>query len=126
MLGAKELDSIFLTRMQFYGRHGVHREETALGQRFIVSVRLAVDCLEAGLHDDLQLTVNYGEVYNVIKGIVQGTPFKLLEALAQAVADAVLGHFSFVARIEVTIEKPGAPIDGIFDTVGVQIERCRE
>ena len=119
------MDNIFITKMQFYGRHGVFVEETKLGQRFIVSIALTCDLHKAGVTDDLLMTVNYGEVYNTVKSIVQGSPFQLLEALAQAIADAVLTRFEQVLSVQLSVEKPGAPIEGIFEAVGVTITRSR-
>ena len=69
------MDYIHLRDMQFYGYHGVLPEETMLGQRFRVTVSLAVNTKKAGETDDLQYTVNYVEVYELCKSIMEGKPF---------------------------------------------------
>lgn len=66
------MDYIHLNEMAFYGYHGVLEEETRLGQRFSVTVSLATDLQQAGETDDLAKTVNYAEVYELCKGIVEG------------------------------------------------------
>lgn len=119
------MDHIFIRKMQFYGRHGVFVQETQLGQRFVVSITLECDLHLAGTNDDLLMTVNYGEVYNIIKSLVEGSPYRLLEGLAQAIADAVLSRFPTVITVHLCVEKPGAPLQGVFETVGVDITRSR-
>jgi dihydroneopterin aldolase len=51
--------------------------------------------------------------------------YRLVEAAAGAVADAVLEHCPQVTSIRVTVHKPHAPIDATFDDVGVTIARVR-
>ncbi len=119
------MDRIFIRNMQFYGRHGVYEQETQLGQRFVVSITLECNLHQAGIHDDLLMTVNYGEVYNIVKSIVEGAPYRLLEGLAQKIADAILLQFLTVLTVHLRVEKPGAPLQGIFETVGVDITRSR-
>lgn len=116
-------DTIFMRDLQFYGYHGVYEEERKLGQRFVVSVALTCDLQPASTTDDIALTVNYGEVYTEVKKVVEGPSKKLVEAVAEEIATTVLRTFPRVQSIRVRLEKPGAPIAGVFDTVGVEIER---
>jgi dihydroneopterin aldolase len=110
--------------MIFYGYHGVLRAEKEMGQRFIIDAVLHLDLRKAGRTDDLHDTVNYGEIYAVIKSIVEDQRFNLLEALGEAIAERVLREFP-VQKIEVQIRKPSAPVVGIFDYVEVSIVRER-
>ncbi len=118
-------DKIFLTGMSFFGRHGVFDEETKLGQRFMVTVELYFDLRKAARADDLALTVNYGDVYNRVRIVVEGPPRKLVETVAEDIAAILLREYVMIDRLRVRVEKPGAPIAGVFDTVGVEIERSR-
>ena len=70
-------------------------------------------------------TVHYGEVYWVIKDIVENKRFKLIEALADNIAESILNDFVLVQGINVVVRKPEAPVAGIFDYVGVEIRRSR-
>ena len=81
------MDYIHLNEMEFYGYHGALPEETKLGQRFRVTVSLATDLSEAGKTDDLDKTVNYAEVYSVCRSIVEGEPVKLIETVAEKIAE---------------------------------------
>jgi 7,8-dihydroneopterin aldolase/epimerase/oxygenase len=119
-------DEILLEGMRFYAYHGVNPEEQALGQRFLVDVALAVDLRPAGLSDELANTVSYSAVYKVVRGIVEGEPRQLIEAVAEEIAAAILTKFPRVARIAVTVRKPEAPMKGsMLDAAGVRIRRSR-
>lgn len=119
-------DSISISGMEFYGRHGVLAEENALGQRFVVDIKLYIDLQKAGKTDDLNDTVNYAQVYDCVKRIVEGEPVKLLESLADRIIQSVLKEFSQIEGVKITLHKPGAPIQGIFKDVKVQIKRERK
>jgi 7,8-dihydroneopterin aldolase/epimerase/oxygenase len=115
-------DRIRIQNMVFFGYHGALAEEKALGQRFMLDVILYTDLQTAGKSDNLALTINYAEVYTVIKDIVEGCRFKLLEALGEAITEKILQHFS-VTKVELNIRKPSAPVAGIFDFVEVSLVR---
>ena len=123
---ASATDEILLEGMRFYAYHGVNPEEQALGQRFLVDVVLAVDLRPAGLSDELANTVSYSAVYKVVRGIVEGEPRQLIEAVAEEIAAAILTDFPRVARLTVTVRKPEAPMKGsMLDAAGVRITRSR-
>jgi dihydroneopterin aldolase len=111
--------------MEFYGYHGVLPEERKLGQRFRVDVELSLSLAEAGISDDLTQTVNYAGVYQVIREQVEGPPKQLLEALAESLAQSILGRFEPVKEVKVSVHKPEAPIPGVLADVGCEIRRER-
>lgn len=119
-------DVVFLNGLSFYGYHGVHPEERALGQRFKVDVSLEADLREAGTTDNLAETVSYSSVFKRVKSVMEGPPRQLIEAVAEDVATSLLAEFELATAVTITIHKPGAPIRGAtFDTVGVRIRRHR-
>ncbi|MBX6352810.1 MAG: dihydroneopterin aldolase [Thermoflavifilum sp.] len=119
------MDEIVLRGMQFYGRHGVNPAEKEMGQRFIVHLVLGLDVREAAASDDVRRTVNYAQVYRVVQQLVEGEPVRLIETLAERIAGHLLDRFPRLLRVQVEVEKPGAPIPGIFSTVSVRLERRR-
>lgn len=120
------MDSICLEQMQFYGYHGVLPEETKLGQRFFVDLTLYLSLLDAGLSDDLSYTVNYAEVYELTREIVEHRRFKLIEALAEAIASELLCTYNDIQEIQVRVVKPNPPFPIRSNGVGVQIYRKRD
>lgn len=111
--------------LAFFGYHGVMKEETTLGQKFFLDIEIYTDLKKAGKSDAVEDTVHYGEVYNIIKDIVENKRFKLIEALAENIAEVLLENFIKIQEINIIVRKPEAPIAGIFDHVGVDIRRTR-
>jgi len=69
--------------------------------------------------------VNYAEVALLVKEVVEGAPFNLIEAVAGKIADLILKKFRRVQRVVVTVHKPQAPIPVEFLDVAVVVERKR-
>mgnify|MGYP001198610202 FL=1 len=120
------MDRIVITGMRFYAYHGVLPEETRLGQEFLVDAELCLDLRGAGRDDDIRQTVNYGKVYRTVKAIVEGSTFKLIEAVAERVAAEVLAQYPNVEAVTIRVHKPRAPIPGALGGVMVEIQRRRE
>lgn len=119
------MDKIFVSGMEFYGYHGVFSEETKLGQRFRADLTVEIDLREAGRTDDLQHTVNYASLYNICKDIAEGKPYKLVESVAEKIAEKVLKEFQQVNHCTVKLYKPDPPIAGHYQHVAVEIGRGR-
>jgi len=119
-------DRIFIKGLRVHARHGVMAHERAIGQVFAVDLELAVDLVKASRSDRLADTVNYGAVVEEAQRVFTDKPFKLIEAAAGALADAVLARFPAVESVRVVIHKPHAPVAAIFDDIGVELTRMRE
>jgi 7,8-dihydroneopterin aldolase/epimerase/oxygenase len=117
-------DRIVLQNMVFQGRHGVVEKEQRETQPFQVDVELLLNLQPAAVEDDLAKSVDYGQVFDVVRQIVESTSFRLLEALAEAIAHELLVDFP-VNEVGVRVRKPQAPIDGTLDYAGVEIWRER-
>ena len=117
-------DRILLTGLRVRGHHGALAHEAQLGQVFVVDLELALDLAAAGQTDDLGRTVDYGSLAGRVAEVVGGRPRKLLEAVAEDVAQLVLAD-ERVRQVRVRITKPQAPlpVDG---SVAVEITRDRE
>lgn len=116
------MDIIHIRRLEIFANHGVIPEENTLGQKFIISADLYKDLRSAGKKDDVNETVHYGQAAVLIKQISEKSVFKLIEKLAEEIADALLKAFP-VEKVKVTIEKPWAPVRLPLETVAVEIER---
>lgn len=119
------MDKILLQNMAFYGYHGVLHEENSIGQKFFVDMELFLDLKQAGLTDELDKSISYADVFNLVKNIVENEKFKLLEALAESISGTILSKYNNLDKIMVRIRKPEAPVPGIFDYFGVEIIRER-
>lgn len=115
---------VSLRNMQFFAYHGVFGAERELGQRFEVDVDLFVDVTQASRTDDLADAVNYVEVYSVVKQLVEGKPFNLIEALAGTIADEIVRTFP-VEKVTVRVRKPSVALAGILEDTEVELSRTR-
>jgi len=119
------MDKMILKGMRFYGYHGVFPEENRLGQQFYVDLELVMDMNKAAETDDLQYALDYSALHAYIKGIVEGPPFKLIEALTAHVACRVLEHYTMVNEVTVRVTKPHPPFDVHFEGVTIEMHRKR-
>jgi dihydroneopterin aldolase len=111
--------------MSFYGYHGVYPEELKLGQRFIVDIVVDISLKKAGETDSLEYTVNYAELYEKCRQIVEGKPYKLVEAVAEKIAGSLLSNFPQIKTCTIKVIKPDPPIPGHYQSVAVEIMRGR-
>jgi dihydroneopterin aldolase len=121
---ARVSDRITLRGLRFLGRHGVELEERLEPQPFEVDVILRGDLSAAAASDDLADTVDYAAVFTLVGEVVEGRSYRLLEALAGAIADALLAAHP-IEDVEVRVRKPKAPLPGAFDAVEVRLRRRR-
>ncbi|RKR89617.1 dihydroneopterin aldolase [Micromonospora pisi] len=117
-------DRITLTGLRARGHHGVFDFERAQGQDFLVDVVLELDLGPAARSDEVTDTVHYGELADVLVGIIGGEPVNLIETLAERLAAACLAD-PRVQVATVTVHKPQAPIRHEFADVAVTLTRRR-
>lgn len=111
-----------LKNMVFYGYHGVFAAEKELGQRIEVDVELETDFLNAGRTDDLDSTVNYVDIYTIVKDIVEEGEYNLIEGIATAILDQITDSFD-LEQVTVRVRKPHPPLGGVIDTVEFELSR---
>ena len=119
-------DRIVIKDLQLFARHGVAEEEKRLGQRFALDIVAHLDLRPAGESDDYGKTVCYDALTQLVAAIFTARSYNLIEAAAEAVAQAVLARFPAIERLEVEVRKPFAPIAAVFAHVAVRIERGRD
>ncbi len=117
------MDQITIRNLQVFANHGVFAEETALGQKFLVTAVLGLDTRPAGRTDDLRHSVNYGEVSADIVRFLQENTYQLIETAAEQLATHLLLSYDLLDSVTIEISKPWAPIKLPLDTVSVRIER---
>ena len=99
-----------LEGLEVFGRHGVLEEERRDGQTFFYDIELEVS--DAALSDLIEDAVDYREVAGCVQEVSDGRSFQLLEALAAAVADAILERFD-AKRVRVRVRKPNPKPAGL-------------
>ncbi|MBP1950483.1 dihydroneopterin aldolase [Virgibacillus litoralis] len=119
------MDKILINQMAFYGYHGLFPEENKLGQRFYVDVQLMLDLKKSSMSDDMNDSINYGDVYELVKEIMEGKPKNLIEAVAEDIAKDLFHEFYLLKACTVKVTKPDPPIPGHYQSVAVEITRER-
>ncbi|GGB51304.1 dihydroneopterin aldolase [Virgibacillus dakarensis] len=119
------MDKIIINRMEFYGYHGLFPEENKLGQRFFVDVEIFLDLEKPGSSDCMEDSIDYGQVYETVKAIMEGEPKNLIEAAAEQVASELLAAFAKLTACTIKVTKPDPPIPGHYQSVAVEIFRER-
>ena len=118
-------DRIFINGLALHAYHGVMAHEAKVGQTFSIDLDLEIELADAARSDQVADTVSYDKVVDCASRAFCGQRFRLIEAAAGQVADAVLAAFPRVRKIKVTIHKPHAPIPATFSDVGVTLVRAR-
>ena len=119
-------DRIFIKELALHAYHGVMPHEAKVGQTFAIDLVLEIDLSAAANSDKVADTVSYDKVVDCASAAFGARRFRLIEAAAGAVADALLAQFPRVQSVAVTIHKPHAPIAATFSDVGVTLLRTRQ
>jgi dihydroneopterin aldolase len=118
-------DRIELKGIEAFGYHGVFPEERKNGQVFYADILAELDLESASNSDDLNDTVDYGAIVDLVTEDIESEPCQLIEHLGGRIADRILFEFHKINRIAVTIHKPSAPVNGNVLDIAVTIERIR-
>ena len=113
---------IELHGLELHGYHGVEEEERRAGQRFLFDLWLDAPG-DAAATDRIEDAVDYRDVVACVRDVSDGRQFALLEALAAAVADALLARFP-LERVRVRVRKPDVRLDAPVDYAAVNVERA--
>jgi len=118
-------DRIFLEGIKFHGFHGLTRLEREFGVRLAVDVSLELDLEPSGRSDDFSATLDYRKVHQRVMELGRGTSHKLLESFAVSLIEVLYKEFA-ADRITVRVRKETPVLDGIVDSVGVEISRTKD
>ena len=100
---------IFLEDLRLFARHGVAEQEQKVGNEYRVDVRLRTDIARAARTDDVADTVNYAEVYDLIRREMD-CPSCLLEHVAGRMCRSLLAQFPTVSEVQLTLRKRNPPM----------------
>jgi 2-amino-4-hydroxy-6-hydroxymethyldihydropteridine diphosphokinase len=113
------MNKIIIENLECFGKHGVFKEENVLGQKFVVSAAMITNDVK---DDDINNAVDYGAVSHYIADYVSNNVFKLIETLANNMAENILKKFN-ISEITIKVKKPFAPIGLPLDTAAVEVNK---
>lgn len=118
------MDKIIISDLEIYGYHGVFEEENKLGQRFLISAEIETDYRQAAKNDQIDGTINYGELCHELERVFLEENFNLIEAAAMKLARYILHTYEGLATsVTLTLKKPWAPIGKPINYAAVQVKK---
>lgn len=113
--------TIKIEGMQFYAYHGCFEEESIVGTHFRIDCRLEVDIKEAAIDDNLEKTINYQTVYQLIVEEME-TSSSLLEHVAYRILKSLHEYFPSLQESWVSVQKMNPPLGGKIEKVAVEMK----
>lgn len=111
---------ILLENVKFYAFHGVLPQERKVGNDYQVSLRIGYDISRAMVSDDVNDTLNYAEVYQLLSQEMS-VPSALLERVAGRIGDRLFRKFPAIQSIDLTIIKVNPPMGAYSEGAGVEV-----
>ena len=108
----KNLGLIELEGMEFKAYHGVLEQEKVRGNEFVVDFRGELDLSAAAESDNLNDTLNYADIYEIV-AYEMSIPSELLENVAGRILKAIEKQFPQLVSFSVRVSKKRPPVDGV-------------
>jgi len=119
------MGQIQLNGMTFYAYHGCYSEEQLKGNQFLVDITMDTDLSKASESDELNDTLNYAEVYEIVKQEMS-IQSQLLEHLSRRILDKLFERFPQLDEASVCVAKMHPPVGGEMQSVSVRQKRVRK
>ena len=103
---------IELEGMEFKAYHGCLEQEKVKGNLFTVDFRGEMDLSAAAESDNLNDTLNYGEIYDIVSEEMS-IPSELLENVAGRIVKAIEKQFPQLTSFSVRVSKKRPPVEGV-------------
>lgn len=116
------MDAIEITGLRYYGYVGYFPEEQVLGQWFEVDLTLWLDLSVVGQNDRLEDTLNYADVVEQVRQLMETAKFKTVERLNTAIIEAML-NFEKVQKVRSRLVKVSPPIPGFPGHIAIEMIR---
>lgn len=111
---------IFLRQLRFHAFHGVLDQERRVGNDYVINVVAECDFAHAMQTDELEDTVNYAEIYRVVKEEM-AVPSKLLEHVAGRIGERLFNEFPSLQSLDISIMKVNPPFGADCEGAGVEV-----
>lgn len=119
------MSEIILENMEFHAFHGCMEHERNIGNTFLVTVKIEIDTIQAGISDNLEDTLNYQLIYDVIRTQME-IRSNLIEHLARRIVDAVMEQFEQIKSIKLKLTKLNPPLGAKVESVSIKLKSKRK
>jgi 7,8-dihydroneopterin aldolase/epimerase/oxygenase len=114
------MHKITVEGIKVYAYHGCLEEEGKIGTNYIVDVTMETDFTEAAKTDDLNKTIDYVTVYNIVKEQM-AIRSKLIEHVGQRIITELKKTLNGLNKVEVKVTKLNPPMNGNVERVSIII-----
>lgn len=114
------MSQISINGMEFFAYHGCFEEEQIIGTNFIVDLEIETDTSKSEETDKLSDTINYQEVYLLIKKEMEQNS-KLLEHVGKRILNSLTTQFSEIEKTKIKISKINPQLGGKLDNVSITL-----
>lgn len=115
------MNRVVLQGLRIFAYHGVMPQEKEVGAYFIIDVRLDTDFSHAMETDELEGTISYADVYDIIRREM-AIPSKLLEHVGGRIVKALRSELPNINKVYIRILKENPPIGADLTGAGIEIE----
>jgi dihydroneopterin aldolase len=112
------MGQIQLQGMEFFAYHGFYQEEQVIGNKYLCDLSFEYDFEQAALSDNIEGTLDYQLVYDIVDGQMQ-IKSKLLEHVGTRVVNSLKSSFPGIKNIEFKLSKLRPPIKGVVEKITV-------
>jgi len=116
-------DAILLDGIEVPAALGVSAAERKMRRPVRVDLEIGRDLGAAGRSDRIRDTLDYSLIYQVVEEVAGSREHRLVEALGENIAAALLEHFA-IDWVTVIVRKPKA-VAGVLEHTGIRITRAR-
>lgn len=116
------MHSIVLDKVRIFAHHGVLPQERVTGAYFIIDVRIQTDFTHAMETDELEGTISYADIYDILKQEM-AVPSKLLEHVGGRIVKSIYSRYTNINKVYLRIIKENPPMGADLAGAGIEIEQ---
>ena len=109
-----------LRNMHFYAYHGAMPHEKVVGGDYRVTLQLEADLSAACVSDELDDTINYAGLYDLVKSEME-TPSRLIEHVAVRIRTKIKEQYPAIDSLSVTVAKLHPPVNGMLEVAEITV-----
>ena len=119
------MDELIIEKLKLKGKHGCFAEERNEFRDFEVSMRLFFDAKVASKTDALEDTIDYPQAMAIAEGVLAGESVRLIEKLADMIAERLFVRFEILQEVEIEVAKLGVDVGFEFSKISTKMRRCK-
>lgn len=111
---------IYVNNIEVHAHHGCLEEEAVIGGKYLIDAVFHIDVKAAALYDDLDRTIDYVEVTNIVRREM-AIRSKLIESVGYRILNALKARFEEAESIRIKLTKVAPPIPGQVESVSIEL-----